>query len=175
MKKQSEIRDSFSSSLRNCLNAYYGRIPSAATFARDFNLRAYGTSPITQESARRWMRGVSLPEEDRLRVLINWLDLDYNKILRFPSKPAVILKHNGAAKKFEPIPNYGAYFKPSTSIFQKMNVPCNTADGKKFNRRITDQINNSLNENDEIINLVYRLDASKRKVVADIIKAIKAQ
>ena len=50
-----------------------------------------------------------------------------------------------------------------------------TADGKKFNRRITDQINNSLNENDEIINLVYRLDASKRKVVADIIKAIKAQ
>ena len=175
MKKQSEIRDSFSSSLRNCLNAYYGRIPSAATFARDFNLRAYGTSPITQESARRWMRGVSLPEEDRLRVLINWLGLDYNKILRFPNKPAAVFKHNGATKKSEPLPNYGAYFKSGTSIFQKMNVPCYTADRKKFNRRITDQINDSINENDEIINLVYRLDASKRKVLADIIKAIKAQ
>lgn len=175
MKKQSEIKDSFSRSLRYCLNAYYGKIPSAATFARDFNLRAYGTAPITQESARRWMRGVSLPEEDRLRVLINWLDLDYNKILRYPSKQAAILKHNGAAKKSELIPNYGVPLKPSTAIFQKINVPCYTADVKKFNRRITDQINNSLNENDEIINLVYRLDASKRKVVADIIKAIKAQ
>lgn len=175
MKKQSEIKDSFSSSLRNCLSAYYGKIPSAATFARDFNLRAYGTAPITQESARRWMRGVSLPEEDRLCVLINWLNLDFNEILRSPNKQAAVFQGNGAAKRTESISQYGTYSKHSTSLLQNSHSPLYTANGHKFNRRITDHVANAFVENDDIISLVYRLDAGKRKVVADIIKAIKAQ
>jgi hypothetical protein len=56
-------------------------VPAAAVIARDFNLRAYGIDPITQESARRWIRGISIPEEDRLKILIEWLSLDFNEVL----------------------------------------------------------------------------------------------
>jgi hypothetical protein len=173
MKKQSEIKDSFSSSLRICLKAYYGKIPSASTFAKDFNLRAYDTLPITQESARRWMRGVSLPEEDRLCVLINWLNLDFNEILRSPNKQAAVFQQNGGAKRPEPIPHYGAQLKKSTALFQKNYAPSYTPDGRKLERRIYDRRNDALDQNDDVIGLVNQLDANKRKVVAEIIRAIK--
>ncbi len=82
MRKTNDIKDNFSALLRDSLRSRFGRIPSAAVVAREFNLRAYDTAPISQESARRWIRGVSLPEEERLRVLVNWLDLDFNQVLR---------------------------------------------------------------------------------------------
>ena len=82
MRKTIAIKDTFSRSLRNCLHKHYGRVPTAAVIAKDFNLRAYGVDPITQESARRWIRGISIPEEDRLKILIEWLSLDFNEILR---------------------------------------------------------------------------------------------
>lgn len=82
MRKTIEIKDLFSQSLRKCLYAYYGKVPTASALARDFNLRAHGIEPITQESARRWMRGVSIPEEDRLKILVEWLQLDFNLVLR---------------------------------------------------------------------------------------------
>jgi hypothetical protein len=81
MRKTIAIKDTFSRSLRKCLQEHYGRVPAAAVIARDFNLRAYGVDPITQESARRWIRGISIPEEDRLKVLIEWLSLDFNGVL----------------------------------------------------------------------------------------------
>jgi len=82
MAKTNDIKENFSALLRDSLRAYYGRVPSAAVVARDFNLRAYETTPISQESARRWLRGVSIPEDERLRVLVNWLNLDFNAALR---------------------------------------------------------------------------------------------
>lgn len=82
MAKTNDIKENFSALLRDSLRSQFGRIPSAAVFAREFNLRAYDTSPISQESARRWLRGVSLPEEARLRVLVNWLHLNFNDALR---------------------------------------------------------------------------------------------
>jgi hypothetical protein len=86
MHYTSDIKENFSAHLRTSLKAQYkGRLPSAAILARDFNLRAYEASPISGESARRWMRGICLPEEDRLRVLVNWLNLDFNRVLALPS------------------------------------------------------------------------------------------
>ncbi len=82
MNKTNEIKENFAALLRDSLRSRFGRIPSAAVVAREFNLRAYDTPPISQESARRWIRGVSLPEEQRLRVLVNWLNLDFNAALR---------------------------------------------------------------------------------------------
>lgn len=82
MNKSNDIKENFAALLRDSLRSRFGRIPSAAVVAREFNLRAYDTPPISQESARRWMRGVSLPEEQRLRVLVNWLNLDFNAALR---------------------------------------------------------------------------------------------
>lgn len=81
MIKTNDVKENFSCILRDSLKARYGRVPSAAVLAREFNLRAYDTTPVTGESARRWLRGVCLPEEERLRVLVNWLDLNFNDAL----------------------------------------------------------------------------------------------
>ena len=74
------MKEYFSHSLRESLKLQYGKLPSAEVVSRDFNLRAHGTTPVTQESVRRWIRGESLPKPDHLIVLMQWLDLDLNEI-----------------------------------------------------------------------------------------------
>ena len=76
-----EIQDNFSSHLRSKLRERFrGRLPSAVVFAAQFNRRiSEYASTISQETARRWLRGISFPEESRLRVLAEWLDLDLRK------------------------------------------------------------------------------------------------
>jgi hypothetical protein len=71
----------FSKELSRRLIEYYGRMPSAAVVSRDFNLRAKDVSAISQETARRWMRSLSLPEIERLQVLVEWLDLDMSFLI----------------------------------------------------------------------------------------------
>jgi len=72
-----DIKNRFSISLNQQLLSYYRRIPSASILARDFNSRAHGTmNPITQETARRWIRGLSMPEMDKLQILIQWLGVN---------------------------------------------------------------------------------------------------
>jgi hypothetical protein len=74
----------FCQELNKKLLAYYGRVPSATVLSRDFNLRAKDVPTISQESARRWIRGLSIPESNKLQLLIEWLDLD--PLLIFPSQ-----------------------------------------------------------------------------------------
>ena len=60
---------------------HYGRMPSASVVARDFNLRCtQDVKPITNETARRWIKGISIPELMRLNVLSNWIGLDIGNI-----------------------------------------------------------------------------------------------
>lgn len=66
----------FASALREALADGHGRLPSAAKFADAFNLRARGTSTITRETARKWLRGDAMPEIGKMQVLIHWLNLD---------------------------------------------------------------------------------------------------
>jgi hypothetical protein len=88
MPPKQALRDSFSLSLVNALALRYREIPSAAFVAKEFNLRTSTSEPITQESARRWLRGLAIPELDKLLVLRSWLDLDLNA-LGMPSVEAV--------------------------------------------------------------------------------------
>ena len=67
--------DLFSRSLKDLLTAKYGYMPSAAKFSDAFNLRAHGTTTISRETARKWIRGEAIPELSRLKVLMNWLGL----------------------------------------------------------------------------------------------------
>lgn len=175
MKKQSDIKESFSSSLRNCLSLHYGKIPSAAIFAKDFNLNAHGTTPITQESARRWMRGVSLPEDDRLRILIDWLDLDYNEVLRLSKVQSRPFIYNGPAQKLATISVFGNQFDRNTVHYQGGTTNPSSGNGKIYNRRATDQCSKFSRKDDEIMQLMSQLDANKRRIVENIIKVIKAQ
>jgi hypothetical protein len=74
----SHLRPHLQEATRPCkdlLTVKYGYAPSAAKFSDAFNLRAHGTTTISRETARKWIRGEAIPELSRLKVLINWLGL----------------------------------------------------------------------------------------------------
>ena len=54
----------------------FGKIPTANKLAIEFNLRNFQSNPISREAARKWINGQSMPETERLKVLISWLNLD---------------------------------------------------------------------------------------------------
>jgi transcriptional regulator with XRE-family HTH domain len=75
------LKEQFSQDLMRHLLDNYGRMPSASVFARDFNLRAGNDKKaISQETARRWMRGISIPDYNRLTILVRWLNLEINEL-----------------------------------------------------------------------------------------------
>ena len=87
-----ELKNRFSKIFRDSLKERYGKLPSANCVARDFNLIAYDINPVTQETVRRWMRGISMPEDVKLKVLANWLHLDLNSIFNIPNQNTSSLK-----------------------------------------------------------------------------------
>jgi hypothetical protein len=54
----------------------FGKIPTANKLTIEFNLRNFQSKPISRESARKWINGQSMPETERLKTLISWLNLD---------------------------------------------------------------------------------------------------
>lgn len=46
---------------------------------REFNLRYWG-KPITFQAVRRWLRGDSIPSQDKLQVLAHWLLVDPHRL-----------------------------------------------------------------------------------------------
>ena len=91
------MKAAFTHALNECLKARYGKLPSAAVLARDFNLRAYGVTPITQESARRWMRGEAFPKSNSLEILWTWLGLSLDAAVSTPQKRDSALHLHGIA------------------------------------------------------------------------------
>lgn len=55
--------------------------PSPAVVANEFNLRYWGKS-VTANTARNWLLGKSIPMQDKLRVLADWLHVGADE-LRF--------------------------------------------------------------------------------------------
>ncbi|MBI2313719.1 MAG: hypothetical protein HYU77_14560 [Betaproteobacteria bacterium] len=47
---------------------------SPTRIAREFNLRYHG-NPVTTQSVRKWLSGKSLPAQDKVRVLAEWLEV----------------------------------------------------------------------------------------------------
>jgi len=82
MGKPNGVKHEFASVLRESLKDIRGKLPSAAAVAREFNLRANGIEPVTQESVRRWLRGISMPEERKLAILVSWLNLDLTMAMK---------------------------------------------------------------------------------------------
>lgn len=80
-------REKFALDFAALLNKYlirkYKTIPSASFFANQFNLRAKGTTTISTETARKWIRGISVPEIDRFVVLIDWLGFHPGELFGF--------------------------------------------------------------------------------------------
>ena len=86
MNNRQHIANEFSELLNKCLIKKYKKIPSANFVANQFNFRANGTSTITAETARKWLRGKAVPEIDRFIVLIDWLEFHPGQIFGIENK-----------------------------------------------------------------------------------------
>jgi len=64
-------------------------VPQSPTvIAHEFNLRYWGRS-VSLYAVRNWMLGYSMPTQDKLRALAQWLDLSPNE-LRFGPEPVTL-------------------------------------------------------------------------------------
>lgn len=72
-----------------------GYEPRPSVVEQNFNLRYWGR-PVTFQAARRWLRGESIPEQDKLMVLADWLGIE-------PS----VLRYGVPASVTETLPKYG--------------------------------------------------------------------
>ncbi|PJC23140.1 MAG: hypothetical protein CO065_00300 [Comamonadaceae bacterium CG_4_9_14_0_8_um_filter_57_21] len=68
--------------------------PSPTLVANEFNLRYWGKS-ITSHTARNWLLGKSIPMQDKLRVLSEWLHVSADELRFGTMAPAV--KSQGAS------------------------------------------------------------------------------
>lgn len=75
----------FSNRLKIAL-AHAGVKASASHLASEFNLRYWGHS-ISTHAARNWLLGVSVPKQDKLIVLADWLRVTPEALL-FGTDPA---------------------------------------------------------------------------------------
>jgi hypothetical protein len=68
----------FSDELNKALRLKYkSKKISALYFATQFNKQCKKSSlHISQESARKWLKGLSFPNQERVMILILWLKLD---------------------------------------------------------------------------------------------------
>lgn len=100
----------------------FKEVPSAAFIAKEFNLRSSGLDPISQESARRWLRGLAIPEFDKLLVLRSWLDLDLNA-LGMPSPESVERKDRNYQESL--LANQNEFMRTTRSIKQSLKLLMN--------------------------------------------------
>jgi len=97
----------FSHTLRQAVEKRYGtkRITSSQ-FANAYNLIT--NTPITQETARKWMTGKGLPRYERLFELIHWLKIDPSDLFKitkdfYQTKHDVLSQKRGSSLNLEEI------------------------------------------------------------------------
>jgi len=73
-------KHNFSQHLVESLLTKYKKPTSVAFFVNQFNLRAYGANTIAYETGRKWLKGMTIPQLSKMKVLCKWLELDPNII-----------------------------------------------------------------------------------------------
>ena len=119
MKSKQELRQAFALAFTAGLLMRFKEVPSAAFIAKEFNLRTPNLDPISQESARRWLRGLSIPELDKLLVLRSWLNLDLNA-LGMPSVEST--QRNDVEYQEALLKNQNDFMNTTRSIKQSLNL-----------------------------------------------------
>lgn len=92
MAKETHVSETqgFADRLRRALDSA-GIRPSPTLVANEFNLRYWGKS-ITPHTARNWLLGKSIPMQDKLRVLADWLQVSPDELRYGPSMMAAKLQ-----------------------------------------------------------------------------------
>ena len=72
------FKNHFISKFRLALISKYGKVPACTFIANEFNLNAIDCPPVSSETIRRWLTGVSLPEIHRLATLCQTLNVNPN-------------------------------------------------------------------------------------------------
>ncbi|MEY3668885.1 MAG: hypothetical protein RL258_280 [Pseudomonadota bacterium] len=171
MLKTNDVKENFSALLRSSLKARYGRLPSAAVLAREFNLRAYDTTPISGESARRWLRGVCLPEEERLRILVNWLDLDFNKALTANRNGMGSFASHRIPETSKQWFTNGQSGRPETNgLLHSAAIPDTPDDRSPAQPAENARPNGHARSDDELIHMILQLPPAERDLIKDLIK-----
>lgn len=81
-----ELKSAFAKEFKRCLIKRYGKVPSAATIARDFTLASpIGVEPVSVETIRKWLLGINLPQSARMHTLSIWLGFD-SSVMNFAFK-----------------------------------------------------------------------------------------
>lgn len=75
----SETKLQFAERLRAAMQAA-GYVPRPAVLEREFNSRYWG-KPMTLHGVRRWLLGETLPSQDKLLVLAEWLAIPPQTLL----------------------------------------------------------------------------------------------
>jgi len=75
----SETKLQFAERLRSAMQAA-GYVPRPAVLEREFNSRYWG-KPMTLHGVRRWLLGETLPSQDKLLVLAEWLGVPPQTLL----------------------------------------------------------------------------------------------
>lgn len=119
MKSKLELRQAFALAFKNGLLMRFKEVPSAAFIAKEFNLRTRDQDSISQESARRWLRGLAIPEFDKLLVLRSWLNLDLNA-LGIPSVEST--ERNDLEYQKSLLANQNEFMSTTRSIKQSLNL-----------------------------------------------------
>ena len=101
MAKASQLveKKGFAERLRLALKGV-GLRPSPTLVANEFNLRYWGKS-VTINTARNWLLGKSIPTQDKLRVLADWLHVSPDE-LRYGT-PATAAKLQDRGNESQPL------------------------------------------------------------------------
>lgn len=70
----SEEKQGFSLRLADALRRAGLHEAGPSRIAREFNLRYHG-DPVTTQAVRKWLGGLAVPSQDKMRVLAEWLDV----------------------------------------------------------------------------------------------------
>ena len=101
MENRKEFAVKFAEILNRALKRKYKKVPSGAFLSNQFNLRAQGTTTITADTARKWVKGLSVPEIDRFKVLIKWLELDVDGLFNTKEVHLSLKESNDAIDAIE--------------------------------------------------------------------------
>ena len=74
------LNKKFSEELKACLEKKYKKKIKNAEFATFYNLQF--DRSITSETARKWLRGESVPNVHTINDLANWLEMDLSGLFK---------------------------------------------------------------------------------------------